>query len=330
MHINGHNFKKIGKQNKRILVTGGVGFIGSNLVEKLLADKNEVIVMDNMYSSDKINMKGFLNHENFEFVRHDVTFPFNIEVDEIYHLACPASPIYYQKDPVYTIKTSFYGALNVLENAKRTGAKVLLASTSEVYGNPVIHPQNEQYWGNVNPNGPRSCYDEGKRAAETLFCDYYREYGVSIRIARIFNTFGPKMGINDGRVVSNFIMQALSGEPITLYGGGEQTRSFCFVSDIVEALQRLMARDVFDGPVNMGNPVEISIRGLAEIIREKTGCVCEFVEMPLPTDDPLRRRPDIGKAIKCLGWQPEVDLTEGIERTIDYFREKYAGFDKFK
>lgn len=317
---NGHNFKKLGKERKRILVTGGAGFIGSNLVGRLLREGNEVIVMDNLYSSKKSNMEEFANDNHFEFLRHDLTFPFTIEVDEIYHLACPASPIYYQKDPVYTIKTSFYGALNVLENAKRTGARVLLASTSEIYGNPEVHPQKEEYWGNVNPNGTRSCYDEGKRAAETLFCDYHREYGVDIRIARIFNTYGPLMGINDGRVISNFIMQALKGMPLTLYGDGGQTRSFCYVSDLVEGLMLLMGHEPYPGPVNLGNPEEITIRKLAEAIRDKTGNTRDFMEMPLPTDDPVRRRPDIGKAMEHLGWQPKVSFDDGLKKTISYFR----------
>ena len=279
------------------------------------------MVMDNLYSSTKRNLLPFLGDKRFEFIRQDITLPFTIEADEIYHLACPASPIYYQKDPVYTIKTSFYGALNVLENARRTGARVVLASTSEVYGNPTVHPQGEDYWGHVNPVGPRSCYDEGKRAAETLFFDYKREYGVDVAVARIFNTYGPGMNMDDGRVVSNFILQALKGEPVTIYGQGEQTRSFCYVSDLVEGLCRLMAAEGFAGPVNLGNPGERSILDLAEAIVRSVGSSSEIVHQPLPTDDPIRRRPDISLAKSVLKWEPAVSFDEGIERTIAYFQD---------
>jgi len=314
---------KKNKSKKRILVTGGAGFIGSNLVKVLIEQGHEVIVMDNLYSSTKRNLQNYSRMWNFEFIRHDVNLPFTIEVDEIYHLACPASPIYYQKDPVFTIKTSFYGALNVLDNAKRTGARVLLASTSEVYGNPAIHPQTEQYWGNVNPIGVRSCYDEGKRAAETLFSDYHREYGVDIRIARIFNTYGPGMCENDGRVVSNFIMQGLQGNPLTIYGEGQHTRSFCYVDDLVKGLIGLMAYPEYPGPINLGNPSEISVRDLALKITQLIGLSNRMKMMPLPSDDPARRKPDISLANQLLAWSPDISIDEGLERTIRYFRETF-------
>lgn len=320
---NGENFRNFKKERKRILVTGGAGLIGSNLVKELLKQEDEVIVMDNLYSSNKSNLKECFGRWNFEFIRQDVNLPFNIEVDEIYHLACPASPIYYQKDPVYTIKTSFYGALNVLENAKRTGARVLLASTSEVYGDPLIHPQKESYWGNVNPTGPRSCYDEGKRASETLFSDYHREYDVDIRIARIFNTYGPGMSQNDGRVISNFVMQALKGYPLTIYGDGSQTRSFCYVDDMILGLMKLMELDSYLGPINLGNPDETSIKDIAIIIAELTGNKSGLQSMPLPTNDPLRRKPDISLAKMNLKWEPEIRLEEGMKQTIEYFKGQY-------
>jgi UDP-glucuronate decarboxylase len=305
---------------KRILVTGGAGLIGSNLAKRLLEEGHEVTVMDNFYSSAETNLEELKSYEAFHFVHHDVTQPFFEDVDEIYHLACPASPIYYQKDPVYTIKTAFYGSLNALENAKQKGAKVLLASTSEIYGDPLEHPQKETYWGNVHPNGPRSCYDEGKRSAETLFSDYHREYHVDTRIARIFNTYGEGMHQNDGRVVSNFVMQALRAEPITVYGDGEQTRSFCYVSDTVDGLIRLMQHEGHALPVNVGNPHEVTIRELAESIAEKVDKGSGIVFKLLPTDDPVRRCPDIAKAKSLLGWEPKVSFDEGMDQTIAYFK----------
>jgi UDP-glucuronate decarboxylase len=305
---------------KKILVTGGAGLIGSNLAKRLLDEGNEVIVMDNFYSSSEANLDKLKDYEAFRFVHHDVTQPFSEDVDEIYHLACPASPIYYQKDPVYTIKTAFYGSLNALENAKSKGARVLLASTSEVYGNPQEHPQKETYWGNVHPNGPRSCYDEGKRSAETLFSDYHREYKVDTRIARIFNTYGEGMHQNDGRVVSNFVMQAIKGQPITIYGRGDQTRSFCYVSDTVDGLIRLMGHEGHALPVNVGNPYEITIRDLAKTVVAKVESESDIAFKPLPVDDPVRRCPDIGKAKDLLGWEPKVSFDEGMEKTIAYFK----------
>jgi len=318
---NSTNFNKLVKEKKRVLVTGGAGFIGSNIIKKLLKKKYNVICMDNLFSSRKKNMHEFMENKDFEFIRHDVTKPFTIEVDEIYNLACPASPIYYQKDPVYTIKTSFYGALNVLENAKRTGAKVLQASTSEVYGSPEVHPQNEAYWGNVNPIGPRSCYDEGKRAAESLFFDYYREYNVDIRVARIFNTYGPKMSPNDGRVVTNFILQALLSKGITIYGKGLQTRSFCFVDDLTEGLIKFMEDSNFEGPINIGNPMEISIVDLAKKIIEITGSSSKIKYLSRPKDDPDNRKPDISLAKEKINWKPKIDLDIGLKKTIDYFKK---------
>ena len=307
--------------NKRILVTGGAGFVGSHLCERLLERGDEVICVDNFYTSSRRNIIHLLRHENFDLLRHDVTFPLYIEIDEIYNLACPASPIHYQKNPVQTIKTSVHGAINMLGLAKRTGSKILQASTSEIYGDPKIHPQTEDYWGNVNPIGIRSCYDEGKRCAETLFFDYNRQYGLPIRVARIFNTYGPRMLPNDGRVVSNFIMQALHGNDITIYGDGSQTRSFCFVSDLVDGLIRLMDHeDDLVGPINLGNPGEFSVEELARMIIAKTGSNSKLVHEPLPQDDPTQRQPNISLAKKFLGWQPTIDLDDGLTKTIDYFQ----------
>lgn len=310
---------------KRILVTGGAGFIGSHLCERLLDEGNDVLCIDNFYTGSKENVRGLLSNPYFELVRHDINFPLFVEVDEIYNLACPASPIHYQRDPVQTIKTSVVGAVNLLGLARRTGAKILQASTSEVYGDPEVHPQRESYWGNVNPIGPRACYDEGKRAAETLFFDYHRQRGVRIKVARIFNTYGPRMLPNDGRVVSNFIVQALQGQPVTIYGDGSQTRSFCYVDDLVEGLVRLMATDdSFTGPVNLGNPSEIAVSDLAEAVRLETGTAVEIEHMPLPFDDPRRRKPDISLATQVLGWQPKVDLRAGLKKTVAYFEDKLA------
>ncbi len=305
---------------KRILVTGGAGFIGSHLCERLLSEGHEVLCVDNFYSSSRRNVRALLANPRFELLRHDVTFPLYVEVDEIYNLACPASPVHYQRSPVQTTKTSVHGAINVLGLAKRLGIKVLQASTSEVYGNPTEHPQREDYWGNVNPIGVRACYDEGKRCAETLFFDYWRQYGQPVRVVRIFNTYGPRMHPNDGRVVSNFIVQALRGEPITLYGDGRQTRSFCFVSDLVEGMLAMMAQDSEPGPINLGNPAEMTIRELAEAVVELTGSRSEIVHAPLPSDDPVRRQPDITRAREVLGWEPKVALREGLARTVEYFR----------
>lgn len=306
---------------KRVLVTGGAGFIGSHLCERLVARGDDVICLDNFFTGAKTNVTHLLKADNFELLRHDVTFPLYVEVDEIFNLACPASPVHYQYDPVQTTKTSVHGAINMLGLAKRTNAKILQASTSEVYGDPEVHPQTEDYKGNVNPIGPRACYDEGKRCAETLFFDYHRQHQLNIRICRIFNTYGPRMHPEDGRVVSNFIMQALRGEPITLYGDGSQTRSFCFVDDLVEAMIRLMdAEDVNTGPMNLGNPGEYTIRQLAETIAEMTNSKSEIIYKPLPEDDPTQRCPDIGLAKKILGWEPTIQLREGLKRTIDYFK----------
>jgi len=305
---------------RRILVTGGAGFVGSHLCERLLADGHDVLCVDNFFTGTKDNIADLLASPHFELIRHDVTFPLYVEVDEIYNLACPASPIHYQHDPVQTTKTAVHGAINMLGLAKRTRARILQASTSEVYGNPEVHPQPEDYRGNVNPIGPRACYDEGKRCAETLFFDYHRQYGMDIRVARIFNTYGPRMHPNDGRVVSNFIMQALRDQPITLYGDGSQTRSFCFIDDLVEAFVRFMAADGATGPMNLGNPVEFTIRELAELVIELTGSRSELVTKPLPADDPTQRQLDIRLARETLGWQPNVALREGLEQTIPYFR----------
>jgi len=305
---------------KRVLVTGGAGFIGSHLCERLLEAGNDVLCVDNFYTGQKDNIRHLLQHPQFEFLRHDITFPLYVEVDEIYNLACPASPIHYQRDPVQTIKTSVMGAINMLGLAKRTKAKILQASTSEVYGDPTVHPQPEEYWGNVNPIGPRSCYDEGKRAAETLFFDYHRQHRLRIKVARIFNTYGPRMHPNDGRVVSNFIVQALKGEPITIYGDGTQTRSFCYVDDLVEGLIRLMGSpDEVTGPINLGNPVEFSMLELAERVREFTGSRSQLVFRELPPDDPRQRKPDIATAGVALGWRPTVQLPDGLARTVAHF-----------
>ncbi|MBS1112151.1 MAG: NAD-dependent epimerase/dehydratase family protein [Nitrospirae bacterium] len=307
---------------KRILVTGGAGFLGSHLCEKLLADNNEVLCVDNFYTGRRANVKHLSANPMFEIMRHDVCFPLYVEVDEIYNLACPASPIHYQFDPVQTTKTSVHGAINMLGLAKRVKAKILQASTSEVYGDPVVHPQTEVYWGNVNPIGIRSCYDEGKRCAETLFFDYFRQHDLRIKVARIFNTYGSKMHPNDGRVVSNFIIQALRGEDITVYGNGNQTRSFCYVDDLIDGLIRLMnSRDELTGPVNLGNPNEFSIMELARKVIELTGSKSAIVNKPLPEDDPVQRQPDITIAKKELSWEPKVALNEGLIKTIEYFRE---------
>jgi len=306
---------------KRILVTGGAGFIGSHLIDRLLEQGHDVLCADNLFTGTKRNIDQFHNHPRFEFMRHDVTFPLYVEVDEIYNLACPASPVHYQHDPVQTTKTSVHGAINVLGLAKRLGSKVFQASTSEVYGDPVVHPQTEDYWGNVNPIGPRSCYDEGKRCAETLFFDYHRQHGLEIKVARIFNTYGPRMHPADGRVVSNFIMQALRGEPITLFGDGSQTRSFCYVDDLVEGFLKLMATGPeITGPVNLGNPNEFTIKELAEKVVEMTGSKSEIVYHDLPQDDPKQRQPDISVAKQTLDWQPTIELEKGLGWTIDYFR----------
>ena len=306
--------------NRRILVTGGAGFLGSHLCERLIAAGHEVICVDNCYTGTKTNIQHLLGNPRFEFIRHDVTFPLYVEVDEIFNFACPASPIHYQFDPVQTTKTSVHGAINVLGLAKRLKAKILQASTSEVYGDPVVHPQTEAYWGNVNPIGPRSCYDEGKRCAETLFFDYFRQLNVRIKVARIFNTYGPRMHPNDGRVVSNFVVQALRNEPITVFGEGSQTRSFCYVDDMIDGVLRLMGSpDQFTGPVNLGNPREFTIRELAEAVIRLTRSSSRLVFKPLPQDDPRQRQPDISLARKQLGWEPTVALEEGLARTIEYF-----------
>lgn len=307
---------------KRILVTGGAGFLGSHLCERLVEAGSDVICVDNFYTGTKANIAHLLNLPNFELIRHDVTFPLYLEVDEIYNLACPASPIHYQHDPVQTTKTSVHGSINVLGLAKRTGAKIFQASTSEVYGDPEIHPQTEDYWGRVNPRGLRSCYDEGKRCAETLFFDYHRQHDLKIKVARIFNTYGPKMHPNDGRVVSNFILQALKNEPITLYGDGNQSRSFCYVDDLIEAFIRLMAtNDECTGPINLGNPNEFTIRQLAEKVIELTGATSELIQQPLPSDDPVQRCPDISLAKSTIKWEPTIQLEEGLKKTIVYFDE---------
>lgn len=307
---------------KRILVTGGAGFLGSHLCERLLLDGNDVLCVDNFYTGTKANIAHLLRNPHFELMRHDVTFPLYVEVDEIYNLACPASPVHYQHDPVQTTKTSVHGAINMLGLAKRVKAKIFQASTSEVYGDPAIHPQTEDYWGNVNPIGVRSCYDEGKRCAETLFFDYLRQHELRIKVARIFNTYGPRMHPNDGRVVSNFIVQALSGEPITIYGNGLQTRSFCFVDDMIDGFVRLMnSDDALTGPVNLGNPGEYSIRELAEAVISRTASRSEIVHKPLPSDDPMQRCPDITVARDQLGWQPCIQLKDGLDKTIAYFRD---------
>ncbi len=306
----------------RALVTGGAGFIGSHLCERLLADGYDVLCVDNYYSSTKDNIAHLLSNPRFEVIRHDITFPLYVEVDEIYHLACPASPIHYQRDPVQTTKTAVHGSINMLGLAKRTGAKILLTSTSEVYGDPLVHPQTEEYWGNVNPIGPRACYDEGKRAAETLFFDYRRQHNVNIKVVRLFNTYGPRMHPQDGRVVSNFIMSALTNTPLSVYGKGEQTRSFCYVSDLINGLIAMMnSDDSVTGPINLGNPGEFTIGELADMVIEQTQSRSTIEYFPLPVDDPIRRQPDITKAKNVLGWEPTIPLTEGLATTIAYFKE---------
>ncbi len=308
------------RTRKQVLVTGGAGFLGSHLCTRLLEEGHDVLCVDNFFTGSKDNLLPLLDNPHFEMMRHDVTFPLYVEVDEIYNLACPASPIHYQHDPVQTTKTSVHGAINMLGLAKRVKAKILQASTSEVYGDPQVHPQTEDYWGHVNPIGTRSCYDEGKRCAETLFFDYHRQHRLPIKVARIFNTYGPNMHPNDGRVVSNFIMQALQNRPITLYGEGVQSRSFCFVSDLVEALVRTMeTSDEFIGPVNLGNPAEFAIKTLAERVIEMTGSRSEIQYLPRPEDDPMRRQPDITLARRVLEWEPRIELEEGLSKTIPYF-----------
>lgn len=308
---------------KRILVTGGAGFIGSHLCERLVREGNDVIALDNYYTGSKKNVWHLLKEPNFELVRHDVINPYWCEVDEIYNLACPASPIHYQNDPIQTTKTAVFGIFNLCGLARRTGAKILTASTSEVYGDPAIHPQPESYWGNVNPVGIRSCYDEGKRCAETFAMDYHRKHGVRTKIIRIFNTYGPRMQAHDGRVITNFVVSALKGEPITIFGDGKQTRSFQYVDDLIEGMMRVMAtEDSFTGPINIGNPGEFTMLELAELVLELTGSKSELIYMPLPQDDPKQRKPDITLAKQKLDWEPKVPLREGLQRVIDYFREQ--------
>lgn len=311
---------------KKVLVTGGAGFLGSHLCDRLVESGHDVICVDNLFTGSKRNIEHLLGMTNFEFLRHDVTFPLYLEVDEIYNLACPASPIHYQYDPVQTLKTSVHGAINILGLAKRTGAKVFQASTSEVYGDPTVHPQPESYWGNVNPIGVRSCYDEGKRCAETLFFDYHRQHQVRVKVARIFNTYGPRMHPADGRVVSNFIVQALRNEPITIYGDGSQTRSFCFVDDLVDGFLAMMAsHDELVGPMNLGNPYEFTMLELASLVISVTGSGSELVYQPLPQDDPRQRQPNISLANRELGWAPSIALEDGLERTVRYFRSVLSG-----
>ena len=309
------------RNRKQILVTGGAGFIGSHLCKRLLDNNHDVICVDNFFSGCKDNIIEFINNSRFELIRHDITNPLYVEVDEIYNLACPASPIHYQHDPVMTIKANVHGAINMLGLAKRTNAKIFQASTSEIYGNPSIHPQTEDYWGNVNPIGYRSCYDEGKRCAETLFFDYYRQHKLDIRVARIFNTYGQNMHPNDGRVVSNFIIQALNNFPLTINGDGTQTRSFCFVEDLINGIIMFMDNSDFTGPINLGNPVEITIQELAETVIELTNSKSEIIYNSLPSDDPVKRKPDISVANKLLNWEPKVDLKSGLLETIDYFKK---------
>ena len=308
--------------NKKILVTGGAGFLGSHLCDKLIAQGHDVLCVDNFFTGTKANVAHLMSHPNFELMRHDVTFPLYVEVDEIYNLACPASPIHYQRDPAQTTKTSVHGAINMLGLAKRVKAKILQASTSEVYGDPEVHPQPESYWGKVNPVGIRSCYDEGKRCAETLFFDYWRQHQLEIKVVRIFNTYGPRMHPNDGRVVSNFIVQALKGEDITIYGDGSQTRSFCYVDDLLEAMVRAMnTGSEFTGPVNIGNPTEFTMLELAELVLNLTKSKSRIVNQPLPQDDPKQRKPDIGLAKEALGWEPKVNLEDGLRETSSYFKK---------
>jgi UDP-glucuronate decarboxylase len=311
---------------QRVLVTGGSGFIGSHLSRRLLEQGHEVLVVDNFYSSTRRNVLDLIGEPRFELIRHDVTFPLYVEVDQIYHLACPASPVFYQRDPVQTTKTCVHGSINMLGLAKRLGARILLSSTSEVYGDPTVHPQAESYWGNVNPIGIRSCYDEGKRCAETLFFDYYRQHQLPIKVARIFNTYGPQMLANDGRVVSSFVTQALRGEPLTVFGDGSQTRSFCYVDDMVEGLIALMnSAPEVTGPINIGNPGEFTMLELAEKVLAMTGSQATVEHRPLPSDDPVRRRPDITRARELLGWEPTVQLDEGLKYTVEYFRRELSG-----
>jgi UDP-glucuronate decarboxylase len=305
----------------QVLVTGGAGFLGSHLCDRLIERGDEVLCVDNFYTGGKGNVRHLMGNKNFELMRHDVTFPLYVEVDRIFNLACPASPVHYQHDPVQTTKTSVHGAINMLGLAKRLKARILQASTSEVYGDPAMHPQREEYWGNVNPIGPRSCYDEGKRCAETLFFDYWRQHQLAIKVIRIFNTYGPRMQPDDGRVVSNFIVQALKGEPITLYGDGLQTRSFCYVDDLIDGMMRLMDSDKsITGPINVGNPVEFTMRELAELVVAATGSTSQITFRPLPQDDPKQRRPDISQAQAKLGWEPKVSLADGLKETVAYFR----------
>ncbi|MGC5566429.1 UDP-glucuronic acid decarboxylase family protein [Streptomyces sp. FR-108] len=311
----------------RVLVTGGAGFIGSHLCERLIDDGHEVICLDNLFTGRRSNMAKLLGDPRFEFERHDVAEPFHVEVDQIYHLACPASPVHYQRNPVRTVRTCVQGTLNALELARETGARLFVASTSEVYGDPEVHPQTEDYWGHVNPIGVRACYDEGKRCAEALAVSFARQYGVEVRLGRIFNTYGPRMHENDGRVVSNFAVQALRGEPLTLYGDGSQTRSFCYVDDLVEAVVRLMATETDARPVNLGNPRETTVEQIAREIRRLAGSRSELVLRPLPEDDPVRRRPDISRAATLLGWEPKIDLEEGLRRTIADFSARTASTD---
>jgi UDP-glucuronate decarboxylase len=308
---------------KKILVTGGAGFIGSHLCKKLIEQGNDVICIDNYFTGTKENIAELFNNPYFEAIRHDICFPLYVEVDEIYNLACPASPIHYQHDPVQTTKTTVHGAINMLGLAKRVNARILQASTSEVYGDPAEHPQKEDYWGNVNPIGPRSCYDEGKRCAETLFFDYQRQHDLDIKVIRIFNTYGPNMHPNDGRVVSNFIVQALTNQDITVYGNGEQTRSFCYVDDLIDGMIKMMssAKGIY-GPTNLGNPIEYKIIELAEMIIKLTNSKSKIINKNLPTDDPVRRKPDISKAKKDINWEPNIDVTDGLKKTIDYFKKK--------
>jgi UDP-glucuronate decarboxylase len=305
---------------KRIAVTGGAGFLGSHLCERLLADGHEVVCLDNFFTGTRKNVEHLLGHHSFELVRHDVVQPIVIEVDQIFHLACPASPVHYQRNPVRTIRTAVQGTLNMLDMAREVRARIMIASTSEIYGDPLEHPQRETYWGNVNPIGPRACYDEGKRCAEALTVSYKQQYGVETRIARIFNTYGPRMHPNDGRVVSNFIVQALRGEPITVYGEGQQTRSFCYVTDLIEAFVRLMNLDHDPGPINLGNPRELTVLDLAKMTIAQLGSKSPLVREPLPADDPVRRKPDISRAEEILKWRPEIPIEEGLARVIEYFR----------
>ena len=308
---------------KKILVTGGAGFIGSHLCKKLIDDGNDVLCIDNYFTGTKKNISNLFSNKYFEMVRHDICFPLYVEVDEIFNLACPASPIHYQHDPVQTTKTSVHGAINMLGLAKRINVKILQASTSEVYGDPEKHPQNEKYWGNVNPIGPRSCYDEGKRCAETLFFDYYRQHNLEIKVVRIFNTYGPKMHPNDGRVVSNFIMQALQNKDLTVYGNGEQTRSFCYIDDLVTGLQKMMDSSKENiGPINLGNPTELKIIDLAKKIIKLTNSKSKIINKELPMDDPIRRKPDISEAKKILDWHPKIDIDDGLKETIQYFKQQ--------